>query len=535
LPLPLTRAALFLTLTALAVRAATAADPGPSQPPGAPSATPPEKLVRQLDSDDYQVRNAAALQLNNLPGAALPVIERAAADPSISPESKVRLDVALKFLRPRAVREPRAIALRKFNEQMLHDAYRAGAKATGAAAAQDAATDKAVHAAIDLFVGLPLDASPMRDPQRTKAVAAFRKLVEAGSDDPLVRCLHYAAIGPAGPRLKPDAKADYDKARAEVLAGPYNPAVKMQVIAYGVRMRLGDRPTAAEEAIKVLPELVAAKDLPAGAAFEAMELVRQAHARIIGAYPPKAAAVADEWVRLRPDAAEPLIFKGRWMLYSGVEASGMDFSKADAPKLYGWAEQALQRAWELDPTDARSAELMIGVKNVQGSNGGPDTRAAMEQWFSRAIEADPDSVEAYNFKMGYLRPSQRGSVKEMIEFGHECAKTQNWRAGIPQFLADAHVIAAQWTRTRFDAYFKQPGAWEDIVTVYEGHLLNFPDDVYHRNQYLLMAFRAQRPDVGYRQSQILGDKAMFKVSSPTNPTTWTANDMGATAPARRQQ
>jgi hypothetical protein len=132
-----------------APRTAAAADPaaqpaGP-QPPGTPSANPAEKLVSQLDDPNYTIRNAAALQLNNLQGDALKVVEAAAADESISLESRLRLQTALKILKPRAAREARERLPEQWEQRMLHEAYHQSGQA-------NPAYDEAVDAAID---GLP--------------------------------------------------------------------------------------------------------------------------------------------------------------------------------------------------------------------------------------------------------------------------------------------------------------------------------------------------------------------------------------------
>src|SRR3954469_25120451 len=91
---------------ALSIRA-RGADIAAPQAPGTPAASTAEKLVSQLDDPDYKVRTAADLQLNNLPGSAVAVVEAALKEGTATAESQVRLESALRILRPRAREELR--------------------------------------------------------------------------------------------------------------------------------------------------------------------------------------------------------------------------------------------------------------------------------------------------------------------------------------------------------------------------------------------------------------------------------------------
>lgn len=60
----------------------------------------------------------------------------------------------------------------------------------------------------------------------------------------------------------------------------------------------------------------------------------------------------------------------------------------------GLAETALEEAWRLDPHDTLTAQWMLTVELGQGKG-----RARMEQWFRRAMAADPDNYQACMSKM----------------------------------------------------------------------------------------------------------------------------------------
>jgi len=143
--------------------------------------------------------------------------------------------------------------------------------------------------------------------------------------------------------------------------------------------------------------------------------------------------------------------------------------------------------------------MMISVKQVQGQAGGG--RDAVELWFKRAIEINPDNADAYQRKFDYLRGHE--GREATIAFGHECLATQNWRGGLPFVLSNAHEMYSSGNKN----YMWQGDNWKDVEDVYEGSFLSFPNDLEHRNHYIYLALVARKYDVATRQIQILGDKS----------------------------
>ena len=137
------------------------------------------------------------------------------------------------------------------------------------------------------------------------------------------------------------------------------------------------------------------------------------------------------------------------------------------------AEKALNRAWELDPTNAQIAVTMIWVETGQGKG-----RDQMEMWFKRAMKDNPNDYDACSAKLNYIEPKWYGSTDDMLEFGRECVQNTNWGGAVPLILVDAHYsIYNQYIdpsdRTN---YWKDPQVWEDISSAYERYLKNYPDD-----------------------------------------------------------
>jgi hypothetical protein len=154
------------------------------------------------------------------------------------------------------------------------------------------------------------------------------------------------------------------------------------------------------------------------------------------------------------------------------------------------AEKALNRAWELNPTDARIAVEMMGVGQDAGE--GSDH---MEKWFNRAMEDDPDDYDACKAKLDFVSPNWAGGSPEaMLEFGRECVQNTNWGAGMALILIDAHYdIYSQYIdpsdRTN---YYKQPYVWADINSAYQRYFQEYPEDPWRTAYYAWYAYNAEQ-------------------------------------------
>lgn len=162
------------------------------------------------------------------------------------------------------------------------------------------------------------------------------------------------------------------------------------------------------------------------------------------------------------------------------------------------AQDALQKAYQLDPNSPHAPIKMITVEMGEG-NG----RAAMEKWFERAMAADPDSYQACVNKLNFLLPRWYGSDKEMLAFGRECYKTGNWRGRIPLMLMTAHINIMQDVDAL--AYVRQPAFWRDAQSVYVPYLRGAPDDLRARSSYCACACMTQHWTIANQQFNILGD------------------------------
>jgi TPR repeat protein len=180
------------------------------------------------------------------------------------------------------------------------------------------------------------------------------------------------------------------------------------------------------------------------------------------------------------------------------------------------AAKALEKAWELDNKSARVAARRITV--AMGLN---EERPVMEQWFERALKADPNNLAAYRAKLLYLTPKWHGDDqgRDVLEFARDCVKGGNWKARVPFLLIQAHEALSRYprgNRTEYahkpdPQYFAEPGVWTDVKSVYEPYLKLNPDAHADRSKYAMLAAWAGEWAVANAQFRQLGDKVVVSV------------------------
>jgi hypothetical protein len=214
-----------------------------------------------------------------------------------------------------------------------------------------------------------------------------------------------------------------------------------------------------------------------------------------------------------PSVASLYLQKGCFYTAHAWRARGSGLADSVTPK--GWldfsnrlviAEQALNKAWELDPTDSRIAREMITVELGQGRG-----RDRMELWFNRAMNLNPNDLDACRAKLYYLEPKWYGSLKDMFLFASECIRSEKWGGEVPLIMVSAHERAAKYLDESQQArYWKQPGVWKSIKEAYEKFSRLSPQDFHWRNSYALYAYRAEQWSELNRQLATL-DKVDYQV------------------------
>jgi hypothetical protein len=175
----------------------------------------------------------------------------------------------------------------------------------------------------------------------------------------------------------------------------------------------------------------------------------------------------------------PHLVKGHFYLNYAWRARGSGYGNSVSKQ--GWkdfairleiAEEALSQAWLLDPSQTRVAHAFQRLELGQGR--GKDRQ---ELWFQRGMRLNPANYDACAFKLYYLEPKWYGSPEEMLRFGRECVAQTEWRGTVPLILVDAHWKLANYVpQEQRDAYWKQPGVWEDIKSSYDRYFQSNPND-----------------------------------------------------------
>ncbi len=444
-----------------------------------------EAWVENLASAEAPKREAAVSRLKNLPGTASATVERLAADEALAPAAKAALKPVLPVIAARARRLQSIRAAHELNLRTMLEVYDRQAK-------KSPRREDAVRAANTDWVYPQQFRTPDETPEARSRCSSGR--LDVGCDDPSVRYLAARADRAAAHPGRPPALPRLIAAASDMAQSGYPPERKVIAAAVAfteMAATAGPEPDTGllEICLDHLPAAFASANRTPDDALELAWMIHRMLARdgdkveaFERLYPIYAAA------RPKEDIG-PLLFKGRAMIDAAWAARGNGLGHTVTDR--GWqqfhdrlgaAGEALTRAWELDPTDARAATEMIVV--AMGLEG--DRREAVDLWYRRAMTADPDNFEACHRMLYYLYPRWHGSHEEMIAFGRECMAGGNWRGRIPHMLADAHAQVAREVDDEA-AYLAQPHVWADVRACIEGMMAAFPEMTFYPSSLAMWA------------------------------------------------
>lgn len=163
------------------------------------------------------------------------------------------------------------------------------------------------------------------------------------------------------------------------------------------------------------------------------------------------------------------------------------------------ADEALNKAWKLNPTDTRIPIAMLTVELGQGEG-----RDRMELWFERAMELDTNCYDAAFAKLYYLEPKWHGSVEDMLIFGRQCVASKKWGGRVPLVLADAHWSIYKQYNKEAEDYWMEHGVWDDLQAAFERFFELCPDAVSWRHNYAWYAYHCRQWDALNKQLNLFG-------------------------------
>jgi hypothetical protein len=397
----------------------------------------------------------------------------------------------------------------------------------------DVKWDADATSALKEFAHLRLSSTKGSSPEdsleiiRTSSAAA----IGAGCDDPMIRYLDLR-FGNDESRSREDLAKGYCQVAHDIEGSPYPGVRKFYAAAralnqlyYTYGTNEFSRPEYTELWSHFPADLDSAMQDPTTPGEEIYEVCTEAFKQVEG----------DEkyYQRFYADIEPPLLKNwphesATWMLESDINyqlawfARGGGYANgisADAWKVFfakiSIADDDMEKAWKLDPTDSRIPSQMIAI-----AEAGQKQRPEMEMWFTRAMALNHDNYDACKKKLHYLYPQWYGSRDDMIAFGRECVASTNWGGEVPIILVDAHWDYANYSITdpaEREAYWKQPDVWPDIKSAYDkffslnpgadGIYKNYAWFAYHAEQW--QAFNELAPQVRPDDYYYFGGKDQF--------------------------
>jgi hypothetical protein len=453
------------------------------------------KSLKKLGSDEYQERETASAELAALPAEALALVEAELKKSDLDAEVRTRLERSVAPLKAKA--RHGASARKKelsaaWTQKTAVDAYdRVGRK--------DPKWDVRVHEAL-LLVGRAWEGGATYTQMR-EAYGLLGAAVEAGCDDPLALYAQARMYG----SLERKTAAEELKLHLDAAAAMKDKGARYHALrqcycfaraADGLARSKKTLDDAEKQQLKDWLNLALSRfgegaadpEVPELQIQEACQLMTVTWMTLTRDRAVGFAKIFDALTKARPDSALPLVLKGDVYINYAWDARGGGYANTVTDD--GWkrmgerlteAEAALTEAWKKNPADARAATLMIGVELGQSKG-----RATMETWYKRAMEADPDNLDACQKKMYYLEPKWHGSPDAMLAFGRELLAGGNWEARLPLELVSAHMTLAGY-QEKPETYYQEEFVWKDMQAVYDRALKHNPDSTWDRSYYARMA------------------------------------------------
>ena len=169
---------------------------------------------------------------------------------------------------------------------------------------------------------------------------------------------------------------------------------------------------------------------------------------------------------------------------TGFADSVSEQSWAEFRKHLEEAERSIDKAWQMNSSNAYTAYLMMEVELGQGQG-----RERMEQWLSRAMAIYPGYYDAVKLASYYLEPRWYGSEEDALQFARSCVSSTNWVGRVPLVLPDTHrSLAAFYKLSESPEYWHRPGVWEDVRDGYEKFFKLNPGESGWRHNYARDAY-----------------------------------------------
>jgi hypothetical protein len=435
-----------------------------------------ERLLSRLSAADVAERERALVDIEGLPYRDLPLLESAATRPALPPVAAEPLVGVMPRIRSRDKLARRRAHARDgsaaFYERQAMAEYAAGGHTNPK---WDAAAQTFLHLAT---VRYALHRRAAVDADLAEANRQLQLATTAGCDDPTVlACAGQLTVdigGQAGIASDYFTRADHATGRGPLFGLITDSHIlrPLASLSYAARGPLIPQITARLcDMTARYRQLLAVPGLPPAVAIAGARDFFERLSGVHYTFGPNVAEVYEPLSRVVP-ADDPRFLATKGWVYTewAWEARGGGYASSVTPQgrkdfaaRLDVAAAALIRSYELDPGDpAPATEMLIVVRGQQHD------RIEMEQWYRRAMDADPDDADAAAQKLEFLKPKWGGDAADMVPFGRACLAQGNWRTRIPTVLALPHQELADVGGD--PAYWLSPGVWDDLRAVYGGYL-----------------------------------------------------------------
>lgn len=503
-----------------------AAEPATRSATTAPAHVDIHALIQKLASQDYAEREEAAGALSAAYAEQGAEIEAASKRADLDPQAVMELQEIVAVQKPRAAAYARQRRIGEEDVRANRGAALADYEKVGR---HNPAWDATARALITTFTLVPGERDAYWEHVRTMT-RQREALAAAKCDDPLVLYFMARAHG-AEPSADMAAVVKDLKAATDALErSGYSAERKCwaharyaeAVLKAGLWVRLHDwrqeLGRELERALAAWPATVQSPGMTDSMAYNLAEVLEYDWGMVKGDGARRAADhgalhefLIPAWRAAMPKAVGPVIFSGHLYIQWAWDARGGGYANTVTDD--GWrkmeerlkvARTTLEKAYAMDPADPRGPTEMLTVELGAGQD-----RNAMELWWQRAMDANPDNYAACTSKLYYLEPKWHGSPGEMLGFGRECLRRANWVGRIPFILVDAHASLAQYSRDK-EEYYAQPYVWQDLRSVYEPYLARYPNSTWDRSYFAYYATQCGQWDEARKQFDALGDNPELK-------------------------
>ncbi|MBI1870446.1 MAG: tetratricopeptide repeat protein [Chlamydiae bacterium] len=214
--------------------------------------------------------------------------------------------------------------------------------------------------------------------------------------------------------------------------------------------------------------------------------------------------ILKRWRDSSPQSHFAYTVSGYFYIHYAWKARGSEWADKVASEMWPLfkarillAKFYLEQAYQMDSSDPNSSTFLITV-----CRGLSLKRKIMENYFQRAIQADPTFFDAYFEKLQYLMPKWQGSKKKMFRFAMRAALEAPQHSAIPLVLAYAHDEMADRSGDR-NKYLSDPKVWNDIEAVFEKFFETSPKCNSRRTMFAQLAIDAGKLELAKKHLDLV--------------------------------